>query len=711
MAIQDNGTRDQYTATAAQTTFAYTFEIFDKADIKVQQKVKSTGVTSTLAEGTDYTVTNVGNDSGGNVVLTTGAAAGDTLTLSRDMALERLTDYQNNGDFLSSEVNDDFDRIWAALQQNESGNNLAIRAPVDDPILNASNTELADPTTRAAKALGFDSNGNLSYLSGALPESNYKYFKTTAAAQADSALVVGDVIQLGDREDVLADVGNYTANGFDIIDLTGSGLQAKIRVTNVVSSLMLGATSSGDQLALLDRLLVIADDNGVRAEVSDLPHTVSDVWIIEKSYIRVDFVGNARIVPSSSSVLVGIQVGGTTQPTRMYLNRLKVDRSTIDTGTENIGILFRDFNQSEVFAPESRYSKYNLKFDPTVGGNAYNNYYNIQGIGGVKNFWTVAVAPGFMNENKFYGGRGFTTADTITNLHVDIGSNHNIFNGISVEGTGTQAILCDGDFNVFYDPRTEGTWTLDDIVLTSTAGWNRVLSTRQDLSITDYSADDSNTWWTYGSGTKTHSALNNLTHNRAVKMGANSTTAGDAITISGATQADPVVVTATAHGLSTNNYVRIRKVSGMTELNNQVFRVGTTTANTFELKDPINGQTVDGTGFTAYTSGGYALKGVPMNSIEDLGTGSHLFDLFHNTDSGTSYVFRSVRDSDGLVRSSLTTNGQLLVDRQVHVNQSGYNFEPFRMNNHYFWMNGNDFRGSIGAPTSATDGVLIATLT
>jgi len=114
MTVIDNATSNEYIASASQTVFTYTFEIVDKDDIEVQQN----GVV--LAEGTNYTVTGVGNDNGGTIVLTVGATAGDILLLFRDMALERLTTYQQQGDFLATDVNFDFDRLWLAVQQTLS---------------------------------------------------------------------------------------------------------------------------------------------------------------------------------------------------------------------------------------------------------------------------------------------------------------------------------------------------------------------------------------------------------------------------------------------------------------------------------------------------------------------------------------------------------------------------------------------------------------
>ena len=78
-------------------------------------------------------------------------------------------------------------------------------------------------------------------------------------------------------------------------------------------------------------------------------------------------------------------------------------------------------------------------------------------------------------------------------------------------------------------------------------------------------------------------------------------------TISGATQADPVVITATAHGFSSGDQVFIQGVGGMAELNGRTFRVSNATTNTFEL-DSIGVVDIDGTGYGAYTGGGTAAQ-------------------------------------------------------------------------------------------------------
>ena len=73
--------------------------------------------------------------------------------------------------------------------------------------------------------------------------------------------------------------------------------------------------------------------------------------------------------------------------------------------------------------------------------------------------------------------------------------------------------------------------------------------------------------------------------------------------VSGATQANPVVVTATGHGFSNGQEVRFTHIEGMTELNQHYFKAANVTANTFDLQN-TDSVDIDGTGYGAYVSGG-----------------------------------------------------------------------------------------------------------
>jgi hypothetical protein len=81
--------------------------------------------------------------------------------------------------------------------------------------------------------------------------------------------------------------------------------------------------------------------------------------------------------------------------------------------------------------------------------------------------------------------------------------------------------------------------------------------------------------------------------------------------ITGATNATPVVITATAHGFTNGDLVLTGSVGGNLSANG-IFKIANVAANTFELTDPITGSNVAGS--AAYTSGGYAVNLGPSAS-------------------------------------------------------------------------------------------------
>ena len=78
-------------------------------------------------------------------------------------------------------------------------------------------------------------------------------------------------------------------------------------------------------------------------------------------------------------------------------------------------------------------------------------------------------------------------------------------------------------------------------------------------------------------------------------------------TISAATKANPVVITANSHGFSNGDHVIISGVVGMTELNGVTGIVAGKTTNTFQLTD-VDGTNINSSAFTTYGSAGTASK-------------------------------------------------------------------------------------------------------
>jgi len=80
---------------------------------------------------------------------------------------------------------------------------------------------------------------------------------------------------------------------------------------------------------------------------------------------------------------------------------------------------------------------------------------------------------------------------------------------------------------------------------------------------------------------------------------------GDAVIVTGVTQADPAVITSVAHGYSTDDFIRMYNVVGMVELNNRLYKITVIDADTFSLRTEFT-VNVDSTNYTPYISGGTA---------------------------------------------------------------------------------------------------------
>jgi parallel beta-helix repeat protein len=239
MTVADNTSRNQYTATSGQTVFAYTFEIVDKGDIVVLQNG------TTLSEGTDYTVSNVGNDSGGNVTLTVGATAGDILTLYRDMPYSRTQNYTNSGDFLASEVNSDFDNLWLAGEQTNRSFSQSIRKPITDS--DSISMELPEAASRAGKYLTFDSTGAVSTTPGGASSSlSRQQFTGDGSTTAFTLSAAPDASGAGLQiyiDGVYQEAATYSVSGSTLTFTEAPPLNSGIEVVKLQAE-ELGSTTS-----------------------------------------------------------------------------------------------------------------------------------------------------------------------------------------------------------------------------------------------------------------------------------------------------------------------------------------------------------------------------------------------------------------------------------------------------------------------------------
>ena len=121
-------------------------------------------------------------------------------------------------------------------------------------------------------------------------------------------------------------------------------------------------------------------------------------------------------------------------------------------------------------------------------------------------------------------------------------------------------------------------------------------------------------------------------------------------TISGATKANPCVVTDTGHGYANGDEIYITGVLGMTELNDKYYLVANKNTNDYELTD-IGGTNINSTAYTTYSSAGTSAQTIELTTTY---TTAQLFDLKFAQSADVLYVVHPSHEPRKISRTSDT---------------------------------------------------------
>jgi hypothetical protein len=159
MTVSSTTNKVSYSGNGSTTVFAYTFKIFADGDLDVYIR-SSTGTETLQTITTNYTVSNAGEESGGNVTFVTAPASGETVVIQRKLDLTQGTDYVENDPFPAESHEEALDRLTFITQQMQEEIDRSIKASVTNTI---SSTEFAiSAADRANKIFAFDGSGDLS---------------------------------------------------------------------------------------------------------------------------------------------------------------------------------------------------------------------------------------------------------------------------------------------------------------------------------------------------------------------------------------------------------------------------------------------------------------------------------------------------------------------------------------------------------------------
>ena len=263
--IADNSPRKVYDGNGSTTEFATDFAFFDKSDVNVYVD----GTLKTL--NTDYTIPetganawSTGND--GTVVFTTAPANGTKVVLTRDVELERTTDFPSSGPFQVATLNTELDKIVAMIADLEDLASRGITLADSDTGTTAS---LPDVTARKGRVLAFENDATAAPKAGPLI--------TDVQSVAD---VSADIATLADIEDgtdatdaisdlaaVASDVSTAASNITEIQNASANATTATTKATEAAASAT-AAAASATAAAASETAAETAETNAETAETN-----------------------------------------------------------------------------------------------------------------------------------------------------------------------------------------------------------------------------------------------------------------------------------------------------------------------------------------------------------------------------------------------------------------------------------------------------------
>lgn len=518
MTVASNASKIQYNCDGVTKAFAFTFNAAASSEVLVIL-TDANDTETVLTETTDYVVSETNNDftNGGTVTTDSAYAAGNTITIMRNVGVTQESSFYEGQPTLYGTFEEALDHLARILQQFEEKFDRTPMLPRSTPILS-----LPLPNPEASKLLGWNATAtgleNSSQTVTASGSTLTKYLSNyssldaaiTAIGGAESELIVDTGASLTQNTTTPATMevrvvrgGGFALNGFNLT-VSGAFNAGNFTVFSGAGTVTLGncpvynvmwrgavGDASTDDAAAINAAATDCDsaDSGYREQTLWFPNCLGyactvGVTIPPNINVRMD-------APIISSIAAGdaLLVGSATSYNEFVNLRLWVKKSSASDWTDGtVGIRLPAIQNSRVEIVEVKDFQYGVCISPdglSSGGDgfAYNDVYlgSIYGcMVGV--YITTGLTYGWVNENNFYGGAFWVPSGrnvTISRNAIVITcartgaaylNNHNHFYKpcfeIAVGGGLSAGVTCipikveHGSANMFEDVRMENSGTI-----------------------------------------------------------------------------------------------------------------------------------------------------------------------------------------------------------------------------------------------------------
>ena len=232
--ISNNNPRISYTATGGQTAFPTNFAFFNEGDINVYIN----DVLKTL--NTNYTVSG-GSGAAGTVTLTTGATAGDIIVLTRDVELERTTDFPTSGPFQVASLNVELDKLIAMMADMKDLAGRGLRLSDSDT---SAALVVADKDTRKGTVLAFNETTGAIEVGPTIADTNsIAQIKADIATLADIQDGTVATNAITTVSSISSDVTTVSSNNANVTTVAGQTTNMQ-NITDNLTALQNAATNA-----------------------------------------------------------------------------------------------------------------------------------------------------------------------------------------------------------------------------------------------------------------------------------------------------------------------------------------------------------------------------------------------------------------------------------------------------------------------------------